>query len=410
MIKKLKIKFIALAMAALVSLLCVIVIGMNLINYDSVVEEADTILSVLSKNKGTFPELAGDKNNRGPGGMSPETPYESRFFSVFLNESYNVVNTDTSRIISIDRESAIRYAEKVIESEKAKGFIGEYRYIFKSEANGYRITFLDCGRKLDSFSRFLKTSIWMSAIGLSLMFAVIFILSGKIIKPIAESYKKQKQFITDAGHEIKTPLTIINANLDIMEMEFGEQESISDMYQQVKRLKSLTNDLVLLARMEEAETSIQKIEFPVSEVVSEAALPFRTLAVQQGKEFTCEIQPMLTLKGNDRAIQQLISILMENALKYSPAGGTVALRMMKQNRNIHITVFNTTETEIEQEQLVRVFDRFYRAEASRNSETGGHGIGLSVAKAIVAAHDGRIQASTQDSNSNSFQISVTLPV
>lgn len=397
MIRKLKIKFVALAMTALFALLAVIVVGMNLINYHSVVQEADAVLSVLSQNKGAFPDFGSGPNNHLPPDMSPETPYESRYFSVFLNESGEVVLTDTSKIASVDSEAAAAYARTIVEKQSVQGFLDEYRYIFRSEPNGFRITFLDCGRSLASFRKFLVASTGMALMGYVVVFFVIFFFAGRIIRPIAESYDKQKQFITDAGHEIKTPLTIISANVDILEMELGENESLADIRQQTERLRSLTNDLVMLTRMEEPGNIMQKIDFPLSEVVAEAAHPFRTLAIQQGKEFVCNIQPMLSLNGNDKAIQQLVAILLDNALKYSPYGGTIALNLIKQNKSgTSFLVFNTAATEIKRESLGRVFDRFYRTDASRSSETGGHGIGLSIAKAIVTAHGGKIQAGTQD--------------
>lgn len=408
MIRKLKLKFVVLAMTALFCLLAVIVAGMNVINYNSVVREADMILSVLSQNRGTFPEFGGEFGRPLPNNMSPEVPYESRYFSVSLNESGDIVNTETSRIASVDENTAIEYAKTVSNRNKTQGFIDEYRYVLRSEPNGIRIVFLDCGRTLGSFYNFLTASIAMAFLGFIIVFVVIFICSGKIIKPIAESYEKQKRFITDAGHEIKTPLTIINANVDILEMELGENESLTDIQQQTKRLASLTNDLVMLARMEESENTLQKIEFPVSDVVMEIAKPFQTLALQQGKELVCNIQPMLTLNGNDKAIEQLVSIFMDNALKYSPEGGSISLDLVKQNKTIYLSVFNTTETEIRQNQLNQIFDRFYRIDSSRNSETGGHGIGLSVAKAIVSAHGGKIEAWSRDGHS--FQISASFPI
>ena len=407
MIRKLKIKFVALAMASLFVLLTVIVGGMNLINYFSVTREADAILSILSQNKGSFPDFPGNPNGFLPPNMSPEIPFESRYFSVFLDESYAFISANTNMIASVDETQAKEYAQEVMDKSKSQGFVDEYRFVLKQEINEYRITFLDCGRKLDSFQNFLLASSGMALTGYVIVFVIVFILSGKIIQPIAESYEKQKRFITDAGHEIKTPLTIINANVDLLEMELGKNESLSDISQQTKRLRSLTNDLVMLARMEESGETMQKIDFPVSEVVTEAARPFRTLAVQQGKEFKWNIQPLLTLKGNDKAIEQLVGILLENALKYSPAGGTVALALVKQNRSVCLSVFNTANTEIKGEQLNHVFDRFYRTDFSRNSETGGHGIGLSIAQAIVTAHGGKIQAMTQDGYS--FGITALFP-
>lgn len=290
MIRKLKTKFIVLAMTALFALLAVIVAGMNWINYHSVVRDADMLLSILSQNKGAFPDFGSGPNHPLPPNMSPETPYESRYFSVFLNASGEVVNTETSKIASVDSETAAEYAQTVMERQNGQGFIQEYRYVLRSELNGCRITFLDCGRDLAAFRNFLLASCGMAFIGYVVVFFVIFFFAGRIIRPIAESYEKQKQFITDAGHEIKTPLTIINANVDILEMELGENESLTDIQQQTERLKSLTNDLVMLARMEEAGNTMPKIEFPVSEVVAETARPFRALAIQQGKEFVCSIR------------------------------------------------------------------------------------------------------------------------
>lgn len=248
----------------------------------------------------------------------------------------------------------------------------------------------------------------MVLVGFAIVFFVVSFCAGRITKPISESYEKQKQFITDAGHEIKTPLTIIIANVDVLEMDIGKNECLEDMKRQAKRLTALTNDLVYLARMEEAENTLPMIEFPASEVVSEAAMPFQALAQAQEKEFICDIQPMLSMRGNNKAISQLVSILMGNAFKYSPAGGTVSLKLAKQGKSLSLTVYNTTQTEVNEQDLHHVFDRFYRSERSRNSETGGHGIGLSIAKAIVTAHGGKIHASTEDGKS--FLVTVVLPI
>lgn len=412
MIRKLKIRFIILSMASLFVLLSVIVVGMNLVNYNSVVKEADMILSLLSQNKGAFPEMKPGEHGDGmkmpfSPDMSPELPYETRYFSVLFNGDGGIIHTETSRIAAVDPETAVLYAEEVVEKDKNDGFIENFRYTVTNEGETVRVTFLDCKRNLDSFKRFLLISCIMALAGFAVIFFVIFFFAGKIISPIAESYEKQKRFITDAGHEIKTPLTIINANVDILEMELGKNECLEDIQQQTKRLTSLTNDLVYLARMEESEKSLQMIEFPVSEVVSETAASFKALAQTREKELVCSIQPMLSVKGNDKAIVQLVSVLLDNAVKYSPKGGKIHLQLSKQGRAVCLTVQNETEIPVEQEKLNHVFERFYRIDPSRNSETGGHGIGLSVAKAIVSAHGGKIQAFS--GNGSSFRVTVTLP-
>lgn len=408
MIRKLKTKLILLCMASLFALLAVIVAGMNLLNYRAVVDEADSILSLLSQNKGEFPELGGMRDDRFPPDMSPELPYESRYFSVLLTDSGEVIHTETSRIASVDPATAIRYAEQVFSGNEHRGFADRFRFVRQNEANAVRITFLDCGRMMDSFYTFLFASLVMAAIGLVIVFFPVLFFAERIVRPIAESDRKQKQFITDAGHEMKTPLTIIHANADILEMELGKNEWLDDIQLQTKRLTSLTNDLVCLTRMEEAERSLPMIAFPISEIVQDAAAPFRTLAQTQGKELICNIQPMLSMTGDAKTIEQLVSILIDNALKYSPAGGVIALELTRQSKTLSLSVCNTIEVSLGKEQLRHLFDRFYRADPSRNSETGGHGIGLSVAKAIVTAHNGRIQAEMQDAHT--FRITAVFPI
>lgn len=408
MIRKLKIKFIILAMTAVCLLLGIVVTGMNLINYSTVVAEADTTLELLSQNEGSFPMEFGGRAGLFREPMSQELPYESRYFSVLYAADGRVILTDTGKIASVDSQSAVEYAQKVMDKGGATGFIDDFRYRFCAEGSDTRVIFLDCGRKLQSFHTFLYASIAMTMVGIVAVFFVIFFFAGRITAPIAQSYEKQKQFITNAGHELKTPLTIINANVDVLEMELGEDnECLEDIQQQTRRLTALTNDLVMLARMEEGTSAMQMVDFPVSEVVSEAVMAFRTPAQTRQKVFIYNIQPDLSLYGDACAVEQLVNILMENALKYAPEGGVVRLDMVRMGKVIRLSVCNSTQTTIPAGQLDHVFERFYRPDVSRNSETGGHGIGLSVAQAIVAAHGGRIQATVPAENT--FQITVTLP-
>ncbi|MDD6212392.1 MAG: HAMP domain-containing sensor histidine kinase [Clostridiales bacterium] len=339
--------------------------------------------------------------------MSQETPYETRYFSVLLNNSGEVVQTETSRIAAVDRATAIEYAQQAFQNKDSGGFIAGLRYMKYEEGNNFRITFLNCGKELQSFRSFLWISVGMSLCGLFIIFWVIFFCAGKIIRPAAESYEKQKRFITDAGHEIKTPITIINANIDLLEMELGENECLSDIHQQADRLTALTNDLVYLARMEEPENKVEMVEMPISDVISEAIVPFKAVAQGQGKEIRCSIEPLLSMKGNQKSMEQLISILMDNALKYSPSGEAVNVFFARQGKYLRLNVQNKTSDLVSTEDIPHLFERFYRTDQSRNSETGGYGIGLSVAKAIVTAHGGKIHAWTD--NGSSFHITVSIP-
>lgn len=408
MIKKLKVKFILLSMASLLLLLAFVIGAMNIMSFSSVSQDADKVLEVLSANEGRFPEHKEPKNkhNGVKHALSPEAPYESRYFTVLLDKSGNVIQSNTSKIKSIDTKQAIEYSLSVFKSGKEKGFADIYRYA-KTESNGEtRITFLDCRKQLETFYDFLCSSLFVSAVGYVVVFIIIFFCSGKIIRPIAESYEKQKRFITDAGHEIKTPLTIIKANTDILEAEIGTSESLDDIRTQTERLTELTNDLVYLAKMEE-KTDSELIDIPLSDIIEEAAESFVPLAAGKNVTLNISVEPMLTVHGNTKQIQQLINILLENAVKYSVDNSVVYLKLYKRGKYSELCVTNKSKAIVSKEDLNKVFDRFYRSDLSRNSETGGYGIGLSIAKAVVSKHNGKIYAEYVDEHT--FKIKVNFP-
>ena len=427
-IKRLKRRFIALAMVSLIMLLAFIVTGMNIMNYNKVVSDADARLEVLEQNsdrllsprknpaefKGPGPFdnskedfYYGKGGERGPF-MTRDEAEESRFFIVTTDENGTVKQSNTDRIASVDEESAKEYAAKALASGEYEGFVDEIRYSVDDSGSETVITFLDCGRVLESFRDFLKASIIMSVAGLLVVFGIITFFSGRFIKPVAESYEKQKRFITDAGHEIKTPLAIIKANLDVIKMDpDSAEESLQDIDDQVDRLAGLTNDLVYLSRMEEAEESLVMSDVPISDIVNETASSFETLAKDKGKAIETDIDKMLSVNGSTKEIEKLVSILLENAVKYSDESEAIKVSLKKDGRNCILEVSNRTSEEVSSESLAHVFDRFYRTDESRNSATGGHGIGLSMASAIVAAHKGKISAHTTDGHD--FIVSAVLP-
>ena len=420
MFNRLRIKFIALSMASLLVVLLAIIGAINVMNYRHVVQRADETLALLAECGGSFAmqDLEPPAKPDGEGGrypmdghkdLSAETPYEARYFSVLLTGDGTEQSVDTGRIAAVDSLTAVQYAQKIFESGKEKGFLDDYRYAVVQEDGGTRVLFLDCGRSLETFHSFLIASGSVSLLGFIAVGALIVAFSGQIVRPVADSYEKQKRFITDAGHEIKTPLAIINADAEVLEMDLGEDnEWLQDIQKQTQRLAGLTNDLVYLSRMEEAQGGIPHVEFPVSDVVAEQAQSFRALAKTQGKTFTESITPMLTLCGDEKAVRQLTSILLDNAVKYSPEGGEIRLSLEKQGRNLALSVCNDANVPVPRESMGKLFDRFYRTDPSRNSETGGHGIGLSIAKAIVTAHKGKITASTEDEKS--LTITATFPL
>lgn len=403
MIRKVKRKFLALSMTALFVLLFVIIGSVNLINYRSVVMEADVVLNLLSENRGRFP---GTEDPLLPEDMSAELPYESRYFSVEMNPSGTILRMDTSRVRAIDDIQAAALSRSALAMARHRGFVGHYRFVLHQSEGTIHLTFLDCGRALEAFRTFLWVSILIALAGYVLFFLVILICSRRIIRPMTESYEKQRQFITDAGHELKTPLTIIQADTDVLALELEDNEWLEDIRKQTRRLTELTGNLVFLSRMEEDGGEVPMIPFPFSDVVEETAGSFLALAQTTNKQVRCVIQPMLSLTGDENAIRRLVYILLDNAMKYSPEGANVDLRLRRQGRHILLTVTNTTCLPISQEGLERIFERFYRLDASRSSQTGGSGIGLSVAKAIVSAHGGKISALSDGEN---LELSVSFP-
>jgi signal transduction histidine kinase len=442
-------------MISLVVVLMIIMAGANILNYRKVIKDADEILAVLMENDGKFPQTDnnGDgkenlineempqlenpgpaddeenpdnvENNNAPdmektddvdkkqkgfsmtGIMSPETPYETRFFSVLLDDSGNTISVDTGKIAAIDTSEARNYAYNVFQQKKEKGFVDVYRYVKKETVSGVRVIFLDCSRNMASFRSFLVGSMIISFVGILAVLLLMVIFSNRIVKPMAESYEKQKQFITDAGHEIKTPLSVIQADTELLEMDCGEDnEWICDIQNQIKRMTDLTNDLICLARMEEGQNSLRFMEFPFSDVVEEAVQFFQAPAKTKNITISQNIEDMISVKGDEKALRQMVTILLDNAIKYCPEAGHVFITLERKNKSVYFRVKNNTVNSPDSQQINHLFDRFYRTDESRNSQTGGFGIGLSIAKAVVDAHKGKISARVTEENS--LQITVVL--
>ncbi|MGX8698736.1 MAG: sensor histidine kinase [bacterium] len=411
MILKLRKKLVIAAMLAFSLVLTVIIAGINIWSWRDLLTTAEETLTILAENQGSFPMrpfFAGGEGETPPekpeqnadyrwrrGSAvteSPELRFESRYWSVEFDGEGTVSAVNVENIAAIDSETAVEYAEKVLSSGRTAGFTGFYRYRVAAEETGTRVIFLDCTRSLSSFRTFLVASVVLSLGALLVVLLLLILFSGRVVKPVAESYEKQKEFITNAGHEIKTPIAIINADAEVLELEAGENEFIDDIRRQTKRLAGLTADLIFLSKMEEAQ-EVPMVVFPFSDLVEEAAESFRTLAATQEKRFTASVEPLLEVRGDEEKLRQLVNILLDNAIKYCPAGGTISVRAEKHRGGVVFTVENTAEN-VTEEQLEHMFDRFYRGDKSRS--TPGHGLGLSIARAVTDLHRGKITAQSPD--------------
>ena len=416
MIRKLRHKFIGVSVLSVFLVLTVIMSAINILNYSRVVNDSDSVLEVLAEynDNGEFPRHYDGFKRRKKSGLfdelspdqSPELPYESRFFTVRVTCGGIVSSVDTGRIAAVDTDTAKEYALQVWEDGGTSGFVSHYRYLKKQDGSDTVIIFLDCRSRLNSFRSFLLYSVAVSLAGMIAVAALVVLLSRMVMKPVQESYEKQKSFITDAGHEIKTPLTIIDADATILEMDCGEDnEWIKDIRAQVARLSSLTKDLIYLSRMEEEKPQVQMIDFPLSDVITETAQSFQSLARVQEKTFTVDVEPMLNLCGDEKAIAQLISILLDNALKYSDDGGRIEVSLKARGKQRELRVFNTGKAIAPADQE-HIFDRFWRADPAHGRETGGHGLGLAIARTIVDVHRGKITVDSREGFGTAFTVTL----
>ncbi|MCD8107441.1 MAG: HAMP domain-containing histidine kinase [Oscillospiraceae bacterium] len=422
MINNLRLKLIGATMLSLIIVLSVVVGVIAYSTYRGIIDDADVVLALLADNNGSFPEKdesppSDAPNDIGGGGggnrlkndilSSPELEYETRYFTVTYNtRSGSLVSVNTGKIAAVDSSAAVEYAEEALSKNKTKGFLDDYRYLVYEGETETTVVFLDCARNLSTFRTVIIASLGVSLAGLGMVLILLIFLSGRIVKPFWENYEKQRRFITDAGHDLKTPLTVIGADAEVLEMDIGESEWITDIKNQVARLTDMTNSLIALSRMDEAQPQFTMLDFPLSDVVEEVLEEYRSLAKTHEKNLSGSIQPMISLCGDEKAIRRLLSTLLDNAMKYSDEHGIITLTLEQQRGTIRLTLFNTCPY-MPKESLPHLFDRFYRTDESRNSQTGGYGLGLSIAAAIVTAHKGKIAASTTDENS--LLITVTLP-
>lgn len=468
MIKTLRKKFIAIAMLSTALVLFVIIGAINIANYINTNANLDARLELIAYNGGTFPDMNDDgsapavpdisseapdssttdmapapdgstvpndstvsdgstapddsmvppapdsgsyfDDQYGRHGIDKETPFETRYFSVLLYKNGNVSTIDTGKIASVSTSEAGDYATSLYNNGKTKGFIDQYKYLSvpTTNTNGDDMVlyvFINCSKELMTIRTYALASIGISIIGLLVVFVLVCFFSKTVTKPMAESYEKQKRFITDASHEIKTPLTIIDANTEVLEMMEGENEWTVSIRKQIARLTALTEKLVFLSRMDEDSTRLEMQEFNISDAILDTAMPFETVAESKGKTLDISVAPDINYTGSETNIRQMVSLLLDNAIKYSSENGSIRLNFSTNGKLKILSVWNTVD-EIETGKLDYLFERFYRIDKSRNSKTGGLGIGLSVVQAIVQAHNGKVSAKSEDGKSIEFTISL----
>lgn len=396
MIEALRRKFIIIAVSSVFVVLFIIAGTINVLNYMEIESRANGIINMVSEHDGFLPKPNRERKNPKEDKKIMQDPaFSAHFFTAILEQDQNIKVTNMDKVLNMTEEQAVGYVRDVIEEGKSKGTMDHYKYKVIEKDYGRLIVFVDCMRDFEMSQAFLVNSITISLIGVTAVFFLVLIFSNKAIAPVVESYEKQKQFITDASHELKTPLAIISTNTEVLEMDYGESEWTKSIRNQVGRLSELVSSLVTLTRMDEERWQINAIDFSLSDAILEAAEPFKFLCQSVNKELVLDVDKNLSYFGNEESIRQLVAILLENAAKYAIEGSKISLSLRKQGKKYSLEVCNAAEG-LEKGKMDVYFERFYRADSSRNSQTGGHGIGLSIAKAIVKKHKGKISAQSPD--------------
>ena len=394
MIGSLRRKFISISMISIFIVFSCIFISLMVFTKIQTNRSVDMLVDTISSNDGVFPKFDPSKQ-RMPVQMpysdviTEETQFSTRFFSVWLDDEKQIVNTNMDSVSTITEQDVEDYTDKVLKRGKERGWIGDYRYRIMDTEDGTTVVFVNGNTYNNTSNRLLFTALLVLLGSASLILILTIVVSKRAVRPVAESYEKQRQFITDANHELKTPLTLILSNLDIVESELGKNEWLDDIRSEGERMGLLINQLVTLSRMDESTDSVMREKFNLSSAVADTVSEFESLAEERGHTLTSSISPSVYYYGDESLIRRLTAILLDNAIKYCDAGGNIQLSLTCRRHPV-LTVENTYQ-DVDKLELNRLFDRFYRADKARTF-SGSFGIGLSIAQSIVKSHKGNIAA------------------
>lgn len=406
MIHKLQQKFILITMGSVTVVMLILGISINVFNFISVNSDMTRMLEMIYENQGSVPNFI-EKNGpkeRHNDHFTMETPFSTRYFVLKYDSKGNIASANMKNIAAVTEADTDIYLKIAQTTGEGFGFTGYYKYyVVKNGDDRYMAIFLNCYDELHSVQTTVAITVIVIAICIFLIFFLVMFFSKRAISPTIKTIEKQKQFITDAGHELKTPITVIQTSLKVLEMDTGNNKWIDKIQGQVDKLSKLVNDLVTLSRMDEEKPPLQFKKFDISSAVSEVSESFRAYALEQGHELFLEIEQESYYYGDEAAIRQLTSILIDNAVKYSDSGSEISVRLFREKRSLVLQTENKCSS-LDITDTERLFDRFYRADKSRNSQTGGFGIGLSVAKSIVEAHGGTVEATSKEENIVHFTV------
>lgn len=392
MTNTLKRRFIFFTMAAVTCLLLFIVAAINGLNSVILERQSDMVLETLVDSDGAFSKMNFGHPPPFSRPLDMDRMRASRFFIVGSDSGGKIVYVNIDQISDIVGEDAKKYAEEVIESQKETGHIDGYKFAVKKTGTGQLVFFMDTSEQNEIFRMFLFTSSSIALLCWIVTLIIVILLSSKVIRPVLAGMEKQKQFITNAGHEMKTPLAIIQSNNDTMALIHGENKYNVNIRSQTKRLNTLMSNLLTLAKFDE-EIPLSTETVNISELLNELLIVYREEAETRKLYLDTHIEPNLVIKTNKDSLRQLLTIILDNAIKYTSDNGSVYLELIREGKTIKIVEENTCDLSSETDPE-RLFERFYRGDAARTqkTESSGYGIGLSVARAICEKFGGKLNA------------------
>ncbi|MBR3224580.1 MAG: hypothetical protein IKF78_04585 [Atopobiaceae bacterium] len=340
---------------------------------------------------------------------SAKTQYASRFFCVFVGADGNMF-VKAKGNSELTNEYACDLARQAIDLGRAEGRLDDYRYAVQKTDDLTRVLFLDCTTDIQALNQLIVVSLAVGgcAFAIAALFVVRF--SGLAVRPLEESARKQKRFVADAGHELKTPLSVIATNMDILEVDLAdqpeEQEWIESTNRQVRNMRHLVDDLIVLSKLEEQEADLVLVEVSLTDLAHECVLTFEQLARANGKALVASIEEGVSVRADEPAIRQLMQILVDNAIKYATGDGTILVEVTRKGRGAVFATRNHWDHGVDSRELSSLFDRFVRGEQSRDRSGGasGYGLGLSIARTIANRNGARLDVSEDDEGRIVFRV------
>ena len=404
MIKRLRKRFIRITMIAVACVMAALALIVSTANFISVNTQLNDMLKTISDNQGRLPPMppmGSDKPDKGGAGrFTAETPFSTRYFVLRYTSDGSLIKADLDNIAAVTEDDVQTYVDIAVKHGEGYGYCPGYKYRVTDDGSGRRMAiFLDCHTEIGGAVTVALLSLVAAVFCIAVVYVIVVLCSRRAIDPVVKASERPKQFITDAGHELKTPITVIATSLKVLEMETGKQKWIDKAQAQTEKLTELVNSLVTLSRMDEEESPLKREKFNISDSVAETANSFADFAAAAGHALEVSVQPDIEYVGDEYAVRQLASILLDNAVKYAADGTTIRFSLAKERRGVEMRCSNECDG-LDTAELDRLFDRFYRADKSRSS--GGFGIGLSIARSIAEGHKGSIKAVSPDARTIEF--------